>query len=292
MSGVAFLIMAHRGPDQIGRLVDRLLAPTTTVYLHIDAKTAPEQHATIVAALPHDERVRHLDRMSTPWASWNHVQATLNGLRTILAAPDAPDHIVLLSGQDYPLRPAAEIAAFLGEHRGHTFSATWPMPSDLYGRDGGMYRIRYWHTPVRRRRFRIPIPRRYPAGVRPFGGSAFMMLDREMAQAVLDFTRERPDVARYHHHVWAVDEHYIQTAINNVPRAGTIIGEHLWHMEWPEGAAHPHTFVVADFDRLARAARHSSEAGGPARAKLFARKFDADLDTRVLDRIDAELLGA
>jgi hypothetical protein len=211
-------------------------------------------------------------------------------METILAAPERPDHIVLLSGQDYPLRPAGEIAAFLAEHRGHTFSATWPMPSELYGRDGGMYRIRYWHRPVRRRRVRIPIARRYPAGIRPYGGSAFMMLDRETAQAVLDFTRERTVVARYHRHVWAVDEHYIPTAINNGPRAGAIIGEHLWHMEWPAGAAHPHTFTLADFDRLAAAARHSSDAGGPARAKLFARKFDADRDVGVLDRIDAELL--
>ena len=39
------------------------------------------------------------------------------------------------------------------------------------------------------------------------------------------------------------------------------------------------------------AGRHGSDAGGPARAKLFARKFDMDLDRVVLDRLDAELLG-
>ena len=52
------------------------------------------------------------------------------------------------------------------------------------------------------------------------------------------------------------------------------------------------TYTLEDFDRLADAARNSSEAGGPARAKLFARKFLDDVDARILDRIDAELLDA
>jgi len=288
---VAFLVLAHRAPEQLGRLVDRLLASQTAVYLHIDRGTAPALHAAMLDALPTSPRVHLLDRYTTPWASWNHVEATLNGLKTILADPGRPEHIVFLSGQDYPLRPAAEIAAFLSEHRGRTFAATWPMPIDFYGPDGGMHRIRYWHKPIRRRRFRIPIPRRYPPGVRAYGGSAFMVLDRATAQSVLDFTAERADVARYHHHVWAVDEHYIQTALNNSRRADAVIGEHLWHMEWEPGAAHPRTYVEADFERLAVSARHSSEHGGASRAKLFARKFDAERDARVLDRIDAELLA-
>jgi core-2/I-Branching enzyme len=289
---VAFLVLAHRGPEQLGRLVRRLLAPGTTVYVHVDRRTAPGVHDAIVAALPDDERVHRLARVATPWSAWGPVEATLRGLETILAGPAPPAHVVLLSGQDYPLRPAGAIAGFLAEHPGRSFVASWPMPSALYGRGGGMFRLRYWHTPMRGRRLRIPIPRRYPAGVRPYGGSAFMVLDRETARAALEFTRGRPDVARFHRHIWAVDEHHIQTAVHNSPRADAVIGENLWHMEWTPGAAHPHIFTSADFERLAHAAGHSSAAGGEARAKLFARKFDVERDARVLDRIDAELLDA
>jgi hypothetical protein len=284
---VAFLVLAHRGPQQLGRLVRRLLAPETAVYLHIDRRTAPNAHAEIVAALPEHEHLHRLERIPTPWSAWGPVEATLRGLETILRT--RAEHVALLSGQDYPLRPASEIAAFLAAHRGRSFLATWPMPSELYGPDGGMFRLRYWHTPLRRRRFRVPIPRRYPAGVRPYGGSAFMVLDAATARAALDFTRERADVTRFHRHIWAVDEHHLQTAVHNSPRAEAVIGENVWHMEWEPGSAHPRTFTAPDFDRLA-AARHSSDGGGHARAKLFARKFDAQLDARILDRIDAELL--
>jgi hypothetical protein len=288
---VAFLILTHRGPEQLARLVGRLLAPGTSVHVHIDRKTSAAVHAAMVRALPADERVHLLERLPTPWASWTYVEATLRGIETIIGAPAPPEHVVLLSGQDYPLRPAREIAAFLAQYRGWTFSASWPMPAPHYDRDGGMYRIRHWHRPVRGRRLRVPIARRYPSGIRPFGGSAWMILDRETASAALRFTRERPDVVRFHRHVWAVDEHYLQTAIHNSPRANAVIDEHLWHLEWPPGGSHPRTFTESDFDRLADAARHSSDAGGRARAKLFARKFDAERDARVLDRIDAELLG-
>jgi hypothetical protein len=288
---VAFLILAHRGPDQLGRLVRRLLAPQSAVYVHVDRRTPPATHEAMLAALPTHDQLHRLERIPTPWSSWGPVEATLRGLEAILHAPITPEHIVLLSGQDYPLRPAGAIAGFLAEHPQRSFLAAWPMPSALYGPGGGMFRLRYWHAPIGRRRFRIPIARRYPAGVQPYGGSAFMVLDRQTAQSVLDFTLQRPDVARFHRHIWAVDEHHLQTAIHNSPREAAVIGENLWHMEWEPGSAHPHTFTATDYARLADAAHNSSDAGGEARAKLFARKFDTALDADVLDRIDAELLG-
>jgi hypothetical protein len=288
---VAFLVIAHKGPAQLGRLTRRLLAGPSEVHLHVDARTPDDRHAQIVAALPTDERLHLLERVPTPWSGWGPVDATLRALEAILRRPADPDHLVLMSGQDYPLRPAAAIAEFLGAHRGRSFVASWPMPSPLYGRGGGMSRLRRWHVPVGRRRLSLPLPRRYPAGVRPYGGSAFMVLDRASAQAVLDFARGRPDVTRFHRHVWAADEHYVQTALHNSPRSDAVIDENLWHIEWAGGAKHPRTFEARDFPRLVRAARGNSDAGGAAQAKLFARKFDAERDERVLDLVDGELLA-
>lgn len=289
---VAFLILAHRAPAQLGRLVRRLLSERTSVHVHIDRRTSPQVHGAMVDALPMDRRVVRLERIRTPWSTWGPVEATLRGLRSILDAPSPPGHIALLSGQDYPLRPASAIVDFLAAHEGASFIPTWPMPSRLYDRDGGMYRVRHWHTAIGRRRVMMPVPRRYPAGLRPFGGSAFVVLDRETARAALAFTDAHPDVARFHRHVWAADEHYLPTILENAPEHGTLLNEHLWHIEWPPPPAkHPKVYRVHDFPRLAAAASRSSHAGGASRAKLFARKFDQEIDADVLDRIDAELLG-
>jgi hypothetical protein len=289
---LAFLVIAHRGPAQLGRLARRLLDGPSEVYLHVDARTPAARHAAIVEALPSSERLHLLERVPTPWSRWGPVEATLHGLAAILESATPPEHVVLMSGQDYPLRPVEAIAGFLAEHDGRSFVASWPMPSGLYGEGGGMSRLLHRHLPLGRRRVRLPLPRRYPAGVRPYGGSAFMVLDRRSARAVLDFTRERPDVARFHRGVWAADEHYVQTALRNSPCRDAVVDENLWHIEWPPPPAkHPRTLSARDFPRLAAAARHSSDAGGSARVKLFARKFDAERDTRVLDLIDGELLA-
>ena len=260
------------------------------MHLHLDARAPADRHAQIVAALPADERLHLLERVPTPSSGWGPVEATLRGLASVLRGP--AEHVVLMSGQDYPLRPASAIADFLAGHAERSFVASWPMPSPLYGRGGGMFRLRRWHVPVRRRRVRLPFPRRYPAGVRPYGGSAFMVLDRASAQAVLDFARRRPDVTRFHRHVWAADEHFVQTALHNSPRRDAVIDENLWHIEWTGGAKHPHTFGVTDYPRAeAGGARAPPDAGGAARAKLFARKFDAEHDERVLDLVDGALLA-
>jgi hypothetical protein len=283
---VAFLVLAHRGPAQLARLSRRLLDGPSAVFVHVDRR-APD---AVLAPLP--RAVHVLDRIATPWSGWGPVEATLHGLAVVLRECDA-GHVVLMSGQDYPLRPASEIAGFLADYEGRSFVARWPMPSPLYGPGGGMFRLRYRHVPFGRRRIRLPLPRRYPRGVRPYGGSAFMVLDRDSAAAVLDFTHRRPDVARFHRHVWAVDEHYVQTALANSPRDDRAIDENLWHIEWPrDGDRSPRTFVRTDFARLEAAAQRSSEAGGRARAKLFARKFDDGVDPDVLDLIDARLLHA
>ena len=183
------------------------------------------------------------------------------------------------------------IVDFLEPFAGQTFAATWPMPTEIYGPSGGMWRLRYWHAPIAARRFHVPIPRRYPAGVRPHGGSAFMVLDLRTARSIIDYTREHPEVPRFHRHVWAVDEHYLQTALNNCTRADAVIGEHLWHMEWEPGGA-PQTYTRERLRPPRRRGAQLLRGRRPARAKLFARKFHDDVDARILDRIDAELLDA
>jgi hypothetical protein len=290
---VAFLVLAHRGPAQLGRLAERLLGPGTSVYVHIDRRTDASLAAQIEDALPRNPGVHLLPRVRSAWSSWGPVRATLRGLAGILESPDPPEHVVLLSGQDYPLRPAADLAAFFAGQRGRSFVPSWPMPSRLYDRDGGMYRLRYWHAPLGRRRAWVPIPRRYPRGLRPYGGSAFMALDRDSAREVLAFSAERPDVVRFHRHIWAPDEHFIHTVLHNSRRRDAVVSESLWHIEWPPPPAkHPALLREEAFPRLEHAAHHSSEAGGRSRAKLFARKFDADVDAAVLDRIDDALLRA
>src|ERR671924_164863 len=56
------------------------------------------------------------DGIDVEWAAWSHVEVILAGLRR--AAPLDPDWVLVLSGQDYPLRPMGEIEADLAASEG------------------------------------------------------------------------------------------------------------------------------------------------------------------------------
>jgi Core-2/I-Branching enzyme len=279
----AFIVLAHRQPRQVLRLIGRL--GPAPVFLHVDAGAQPDVHRDLLAHADRYPSLKFLPRARSAWASWGIVEATLSGLRA--AHGLSVDHAVVLSGQDYPLVRASEISAFSRAHRDQSFVASWELPWSPWGADGGMERIRYWHHPIRGRRFRVPVPRRFPSGVKPYGGSTYFMLSRTAMGDVLEFVKRRPDVARFYRHVWIPDEMFIPTALLNSQSRGSVVDENLWYMDWPPaGAKHPKVLRSSDAAPLLAASGKESSAGGRARAKLFARKFDAEVDASILDVLD------
>jgi hypothetical protein len=286
---VAFIILAHRNPLQVGRLARRLLGSRTSVHLHVDRRTANKTYQDILAALPKSASVRLVPRVASPWASWGIVEAILTGVRSVLSSGLPAEHLAILSAQCYPLRSAEKLAEFFAGAPGRSFVDSWPMPSELGGPDGGMHRILQWHMPIFGRRFRLPARRRYPAGLHPYTGQTWMVLDQETAGRLLEFTEAHPEIVHFHRHVWIPDEHYIQTVLHNVEENESLVSRDLWHTEWQPSNKHPRVFIEADFPQIAKAAALScyDNTGG----KLFARKFDLELAPKVLDLIDEKLLG-
>lgn len=225
-----------------------------------------------------------LPRVKSAWASWGIVESTLLGLRAAQALE--VDHVVLLTGQDYPLVAAPEIDSFSDEHRGLSFARTSPLPYPLYGPDGGWSRVRHWHYPAMGRRFRIPITHRPPSGIQIYRGSQLFMLTRRAVRTVVDFVDARPDVVRFYRHSWIPDELFVQTVLRHTVADDEIVDESLWFIQWP-GGSHPRILTMHDAPDLRRDRHLPSEVSGYGRRKLFARKFDLTVDSHVLDEIDS-----
>ena len=281
----AYVVLAHKNPRQIRRLATRL--SPAPVFLHVDSgvKAEPLQgFETAVADLP---AVSFVARRRSAWASWGIVAAALEGMRAA-SAQGGWTHLALLSGQDYPLVPAAEIDRFVDEHPDTSFMARWEMPTRLWGPDGGMRRLRYRHKPLLGRRAFLPVPRRLPEDVEFFGGSLYWVLTRRAVQDTLAFVDARPEVVRFYRRTWIPDEMFIPTAVMNSPSRAGVVSESLTYIRWasPE-SPHPDVLGPADIPELLEAARGPSEVGGYARRKLLARKFEAERDAEVLDLIDA-----
>ena len=279
----AYLIRAHQRPDQLVRLVDRLSTPSASFHIHVSARTPHRAYEAMRRGLAERDEVRWIDRIPAYYCGFSLVRSVLAGLEDIVRAGPIPQHVVLLSGQDYPLRPAGDIESFLADRAGESLVEHFRIPSERWAdEDGGLDRIRYLHferVRYRTRILRLPfLCRSFPAGVEPYGGSAWCVFSDEAVRTLLAFEHESPQAFGFFERVKTPDEIFIQTVLLNSPVGERVANEVIHHIEWP-GGSHPATFRQEDFPRLA------------ASGKPFARKFDTNLDAEILDLIDRELLG-
>lgn len=277
---IDYLIRAHAAPEQLARLVERLDGGDVRFYIHINSLTDDEVFEAMRARLAGCDHVTWLPRVACRWGGFSLLQATLVGIEGILASGDLPDHALLLTGQDYPLKPPAEIQAHLAERQGRNLLHHYHLPSPEWAaEDGGLKRLRYPYFErirYKTRLLRLPIPRRLPSGLEPYGGSALWGLTGETLEWLMRFTAERADVLDFFRHTKMPDETFFQTVLLSSPLAGTVDNELLHYQDWSAGSAHPGTLTAGDLPKLR------------ASGRLFGRKFDAERDSEILDLLDTE----
>jgi Core-2/I-Branching enzyme len=277
---IDYLIRAHTAPEQLARLVGRLDEGEARFYIHVNSLTDDAVFTAMQQGLRGRDNVVWLPRVECYWGGFSLLQATLVGIEAILASGDLPDHAFLLSGQDYPLRPPREIEAFLEARRGRNLLHYFSLPAEEWaGEGGGLNRVRWPYFErirYKTRLLRLPIPRRFPQGLEPYGGMALWALTGDALAAVMRFVAERPDVLRFFRRTKMPDELFFQTVLLNGPRATTVENELIHYLDWSDGSAHPATLRAADLPKLR------------ASGKLFARKFDASVDSEILDLLDRE----
>lgn len=303
---IVYLIRAHRGPRQVARLVDALRHDGARFLIHIDAKVA---EAPFRQAL--EERGSTSDvtfaarRFTMNWGGFSLVDATLSGMREILAR-DTPDRIFSMSGQDYPLISNAAIADYMARHADIEFISYGAMPPAFWP-PGYMSRIERYHfydwLPLvwpdntsgalsRRPPYRLRLarklanrllPRRaFPSGFKPYGGSAWWCLTGATARRLLELSDAHPGLARFYRYTEHAEEMYFQTLLLNSDMDAARVrgeyleselGDYLWFVDW-RGKSSPRILREGDLDVLLGSNR------------MFARKFDADTDSRILDLLD------
>jgi hypothetical protein len=282
---IAYLIRAHHRPTQLARLVRRLARAGASFYIHVSAQTSAETYGAMRAGLDGAANVHWTPRVKTHYGGFSLLEATLVGLAEIGRADLLPDYTIMLTGQDYPLKTADAIHGFFEDQAGKSFMRHFALPSDDAWRqeNGGLDRIRYWHfekIAYRTRQLRIPfVKRRFPRGFQPYGGSALWALSADCLRYVNDFVAKETSFVRFFRHVFIPDETFFPTIILNSPLRETIVNDELHYVEWP-GGARPATLGSDAFPKLI------------ASPKLFARKFDVEYDSRILDMLDRHALAA
>jgi Core-2/I-Branching enzyme len=282
---VAYLIMGHRDPDQILRLIDVLRDSGAFFVIHIDKRAAADVFAPLKDYAAAHPEVFLARRIRCYWGGFGIAQAMIECLQTAARSGRPFDYAILLSAQDYPIKSAAQIEDFLTKNEGAEFIESFSLakPNRWTSHSGyfqAMNRVRYWTFFIRSRTFHLPIARKFPFGWEPYGGSQWWGLSRECILYLDQFLRRNRGFVRYFKHVLIPDESLFQSILSNSAFAGRIVNDDLRYIDWEHpNPKYPRTLESDDFDLLR------------ASPKLFARKFDPDRSKELRARVDKELLG-
>jgi Core-2/I-Branching enzyme len=285
---VAYVVLAHRAPTQLARLVERLDHPDDRVFVHIDRKVPLAPFASALAPFVRAGRAQFARRrFHCRWADYSLVAATAATLEQALQEASFT-HVSLLSGEDYPLAPAETLRAFFAAADGLSFmfhsSGDGRHPPARAGNEtwywtGDLRRVTYRHYRIFGQRLHLPnrfvanFPRLIPpADLQLYQGSQWWTLSREAAVRAVETLVRRPELRRYFRRTWAPDEFVFQTILCNSPLLPKIANDDLHYIAWQSW--HPKVLDSDDLPALTDS------------VKLFARKVDAERDPGFLDTLD------
>lgn len=290
----AYIIMAHKSPDQVYRLVSRLNDGSSTFFIHIDQKAAFQQFSNLK---DFGEAVEFIERFDATWGGYGLIKPYLSALKTVRDYPKKFDRILLLSGQDYPIKSNKDIDGFFKNSPYSNFINYFPIPDyqKWPGRDrGGWYRVdKYyfgtkWYESFCSKALNllstyIPFLRRkIPNGMKPYIGQTWWNLDMYALNYILDYVSRHPEYMDFHKYTFVADELFVQMIIansNDEKLLQSIGNSEKRFTIWPKlNSAHPKILDKNDLDAIT------------ASDDLFARKFDENVDTEIMDLIDQKIL--
>jgi Core-2/I-Branching enzyme len=259
----AALIIAHQDVEQVQRLADRL---DCEAWVHLDANASP----TIRDALTRSRSLRPVEPAVR--VKWGHHSLLTAVLRGLAAIQGDPDHVLVLSGQTYPIKSPTAIRDRL--ERDVSYVRHNPLPIPAWGPQGGLDRLRrYWVLGGKRSRS-VPILRRRLPADQMYGGETWMILSRRARNHVLDRSSGDDRLLRAMRSTLLPEEIYIQTVMG-AGGGGRVENDALHYLRWT-GKSSPELLGIEDL-----AAMRDSPA-------LFARKFVGGAS--VLDAVDEQLL--
>ena len=277
---IAYLVSAYKLPEQLVRLLRRLHTDRSHFVVHVDRKTDRRVYDEMVGGARELGCVDFVSRHVCHWGGFGHVRATIKGIDHLDAEGIPFDYAVLLTGQDYPIRAPGEIERYLENANGRSFIGYWPVPHAGWSGRGGQDRLERWHL-VWRRHLHLTAPlvrRRVPGGLTPWGGSPYWCLSRQVVDHVRSLLSASPELVRFFEHVWIPDELFFQTIVLNSPLRDSVVNDNLRYIDWSRSPA-PAILGRLDLDEITSS------------GKLFARKFDTEVDAGILDLLDRRIDG-
>ena len=299
-----YLILAHKNPLQLGRMIERLDDGASKFFIHLDAKTPIESFTACLEGA----HIRFIEpRERCVWGDFSIVRATIHLME---AASEEQGLFILMSGQDYPIQSQGYINAFLERNKEFDFIEIEPLEEKwkpkmvkdklehyhiLHSEERGhsncyapfahcsvfqklrtLIHLLKGRLSMKNFRLLCSLPKRVAPFERQYAGSQFWAFSERTFYAVLHYIREhKAALEEYYKYTSSPDEIYFHSVLMDlVAKDSTIkLKEQITYVNY---FRKNNVFITEDSEKLTS-----------AKGKLFARKFDTDIDIEILNKLDS-----
>ena len=282
----AYLIMAHTQPELLKKLLKMLDNERNDIYLHIDSK-AKDYPLDEVAAVLQKSKCIFTERTDVKWGSYSQIHCEMVLLKEAVKTEHAYYH--LLSGMDLPIKSQEQIFAFFEKYNGLEFVDE----DDATISEAALYRVKYTHKFYGKAGSVKDI-----LGALSVKGQKLLGVDKTQKYGNIIFQKGRNWFSITHGLAKLVvekedwiqevfgqsvcgDELFLQTVARNSEYAEKICNPNTMpevpdtrYIDWKRGSNNnPYVFRKDDFEELKNA------------LGLFARKFDLNVDKKIVEKL-------
>ena len=300
-----YLILAHKNPQQLARMIKTLDDGNSKFFIHLDAKTPIEPFTVQLE----DEHIVFIpERERCVWGDFSIVLATIH-LMEAAAKVQNKGFFILMSGQDYPIKPMGELDAFLEENAQCDFIDYLPLEqkwkpkmvkdklahyhilhsetrgdsncyapfsrSSLFQKGRTLWHLLKGRLSLENFKKLRQLPRREAPFAQQYAGSQFWAFSENTFYDVLTYIQKhREELELYYQYTSSPDEVYFHSILLNLKEEGRkiILKNQLTYVNY---FRKNNVFLTEDFEKLTS-----------AEEQFFARKFDMEIDAIILDRLD------
>lgn len=260
---IAYLILAHKDPIQLLRLVNAIYNKQDSFVIHVDGTSSLEDFQVLFKE--YRNVIFITERCKAISGSYEQIVAILRGLRLIKTSTKT-DRIVILSGQDYPIKKLSEIRKFFASNAAQIFMECVKIPCKNLNH-GGTWRFPNYDIIKDSLVF--------------YNGSPWISFPVDVIKVIFDYLELNPLFASYFVKVYMPSESFFQTLLMNCgvdEVISKITNAHLY-LKIPSKQMFK-SEVLSDEDLSLILTSQS----------LFAKKFETGRSARILNYIDTEIL--
>lgn len=276
---IAYLILAHKDPLHLNRLISALNTENVTFYIHIDLKSS-----NLINEILLKKNIITVSNYKIYWGGWNMLQASLELLK--MAYINNHDRYVFISGQDYPLMSNDRIVKLLIKETNHFFYFTdesiiqkrqfrhhFFYPMDLAR---GSVKVAWRFGQIHSFLSKIGLLniKKLKDSKKVYFGAQWGILTHTTTEKLLNTLQSSPEILRFFKYSFIPDEMFFQTMLLSYLPTDTTSNYLMTFQQWDSNLIHPLILTEKDANAI-----FSSE-------KIFLRKCDSLNSSILLDLID------